>query len=110
IGQFASAGRDLVDLEAIERIEVLRGPASTLYGSDALAGVVAFHTRDPEDLLAHGSHLHLGLRVGWDGVDDSHLRAASWAAQSASERWQGMVVIGQRSGHEADNRAWRDED
>ena len=52
VGQFSSAGRDLVDLEAIERVEIQRGPASTLYGSDALAGVVAFRTLDPEDLLA----------------------------------------------------------
>ena len=111
IGQFASAGRDLVDLEAVERIEILRGPASTLYGSDALAGVVAFRTRDPDDLLARsGDTRHLGLRLGWDGMDDSFLRAASWAGESASGRWQGMAVIGQRSGHEADNRAWRAED
>ncbi|HNR22554.1 MAG TPA: TonB-dependent hemoglobin/transferrin/lactoferrin family receptor [Steroidobacteraceae bacterium] len=110
IGQFASAGRDLVDLEAIERVEVLRGPASTLYGSDALAGVVAFRTRNPEDLLAPGDNRHFGLRMGWDSVDDSLLGAASWAGESASGRWQGMIVLGQRSGHEADNRAWRDED
>src|SRR3546814_2197489 len=54
IGQFASAGRDLVDLEAVERVEIQRGPASTLYGSDALAGVVAFRTLDPEALLLRG--------------------------------------------------------
>ncbi len=111
IGQFASAGRDLVDLEAVERIEILRGPASTLYGSDALAGVVAFRTRDPEDLLARsGDNQHVGLRFGWDGMDDSFLRAASWAAADESSRWQAMAVVGRRSGHEADNRAWRAED
>jgi len=110
IGQFASAGRDLVDLEAIERIEVLRGPASTLYGSDALAGVVAFRTRDPDDLLAPGANHHFGLRAGWDAMDESLLRAASWAGRDGSGRWQGMVVLGQRSGHEAGNLAWRDED
>ncbi len=111
IGQFASAGRDLVDLEAVERIEILRGPASTLYGSDALAGVVAFRTRDPDDLLARsGGNRHMGLRIGWDGMDDSFLRAASWAGESASAHWQGMAVIGRRSGHEAGNRAWRAED
>ena len=41
VGQFAAAGRDLVELDALQRVEILRGPASTLYGSDALAGVVA---------------------------------------------------------------------
>ncbi len=32
----------------IERVEVLRGPQGTLYGRSATAGVVAFHTRDPQ--------------------------------------------------------------
>lgn len=34
-----------VPLEAIERIEVVRGPMSTLYGSDALGGVVNIITK-----------------------------------------------------------------
>ncbi len=111
IGQFASAGRDLVDLDIVENVEILRGPASTLYGSDALAGVVAFRTRDPEHLLARGDdHRHLGMRIGFDSVDDSRLLSASWAGESGDARWQGMAVAGQRRGHENDNRAWRAED
>ncbi len=34
---------------AIERIEVIRGPMSTLYGSDALGGVVNIITRRPQE-------------------------------------------------------------
>ncbi len=111
IGQFASAGRDLVDLEAVERVEIQRGPASTLYGSDALAGVVAFRTLDPEALLlrGEGGDRHFGLRLGHDGLDDSRLLSASWAGGRA-DGWQAMVMAAQRRGHEAGNRAWRDED
>jgi len=36
-------------LAAIERIEVIRGPMSTLYGSDALGGVVNIITRRPSE-------------------------------------------------------------
>ncbi len=110
IGQFASAGRDLVDLEAVERVEVQRGPASTLYGSDALAGVVAFRTLDPDALLLRSDgDRHIGARLGYDGVDDSRLLAASWAAGSEAG-WQAMALVAQRRGHEAGNRAWREED
>lgn len=36
-----------VDNAALERVEVLFGPGSVIYGSDALGGVVHFFTRDP---------------------------------------------------------------
>ncbi len=36
---------DTIPLESIERIEVLKGPASALYGSDAVGGVVQIFTR-----------------------------------------------------------------
>ncbi|WP_255572059.1 TonB-dependent receptor domain-containing protein [Celeribacter sp. PS-C1] len=36
-----------VPLDAIERIEVVRGPMSTLYGSDAMGGVVNIITKEP---------------------------------------------------------------
>jgi hemoglobin/transferrin/lactoferrin receptor protein len=37
-----------VDQNSLERIEVLYGPASTLYGSDALGGVVLMRTKMPK--------------------------------------------------------------
>lgn len=36
-----------VDNNAVDRIEVLFGPSSTVYGSDALGGVVHFRTKNP---------------------------------------------------------------
>ncbi len=44
----ATAGQanfDNIALESIERIEVLKGPASALYGSDAVGGVIQIFTR-----------------------------------------------------------------
>ena len=37
----------LVDSQAVDRIEVVRGPSSTLYGSDAMGGVVQMLTAEP---------------------------------------------------------------
>ncbi|WP_043690885.1 TonB-dependent receptor domain-containing protein [Luteimonas huabeiensis] len=47
-----------IPAEAIERIEVVRGPMSSLYGSEALGGVVNIITR------AAGEAWHGGLRHG----------------------------------------------
>ncbi len=44
----------LVDVTGVERVEVVRGPASVLYGSDAIGGVVNVITREPELDGVHG--------------------------------------------------------
>ena len=38
-------GPELIPLEAVERIEILRGPASALYGANAFLGVINIITR-----------------------------------------------------------------
>lgn len=48
-GAFDFSGLELSD---IERIEVLSGPQSSLWGSDAIGGVIAFTTRDLDGLAA----------------------------------------------------------
>lgn len=42
----------MLPVGSIERIEVLRGPQSALYGSDALGGVIAITTRQPRNGLS----------------------------------------------------------
>jgi iron complex outermembrane receptor protein len=64
----AQSGHHNMDIplpvEAIERIEVLRGSGSTLYGSDAVAGVVNVITRRPES-----TEFHLRTALGNFGVN-----------------------------------------
>lgn len=70
VGSFSNATRDFIDAGLIQHIEVLHGPASALYGSSAIGGVVAVRTPDPFDLArgrGHGAEL-LGT---WRGVDQS---------------------------------------
>ena len=51
----------LIDVSAVQRVEVVRGPASVLYGSDAIGGVVNMITRVPDEEGMHGSG---GYRYG----------------------------------------------
>ncbi len=51
----------LVDVHAVEQVEIVRGPASVLYGSDAIGGVVNIITRVPR---VQGLHGEASLRYG----------------------------------------------
>lgn len=101
-----AAGRgDYVDLGLVKSVEILRGPASALYGSDGLAGVVSFVTSDPEDLL-DGGDFGLLARGGyasanqeWNGTGIASARAGAFSAMAA-------VTI--RRGHELDNQGTND--
>ena len=44
--QSGGYGKDLVDTELLKRVEILKGPSSSLYGSDGLAGTIAYTTKD----------------------------------------------------------------
>lgn len=46
---------EYVNMDSIERIEVLKGSASTLYGSDAQGGVINIITRHPKNGEVHSS-------------------------------------------------------
>ncbi|WP_418591932.1 TonB-dependent hemoglobin/transferrin/lactoferrin family receptor [Ponticoccus sp. (in: a-proteobacteria)] len=50
----AHRGRFFIDPELVQRVEVIRGGGSTLYGSGALGGVISIETRDAGDLLKEG--------------------------------------------------------
>jgi hemoglobin/transferrin/lactoferrin receptor protein len=76
----------LIDVAAVDRVEVVRGPASVLYGSDAIGGVVNVITRSPETAGLHGSG---GVR--YSGADDQERLYANAAGRFG--RW-GVQVGG----------------
>jgi len=57
-----------VPLDSVERVEVLRGSGSAMYGSDASGGVVNVITAPPE-----GLELRLRTAVGNDGANQQHV-------------------------------------
>jgi len=103
IGSFSNANRNFVDLDTLKQVEVVRGPTSSLYGSDALGGTVAFITKDPRDYLTTADDTYVGLRLGFDG-DWSGLHAGTTIA-TGGERWSALINVAHRQGKERDNQA-----
>lgn len=101
-GSFASGRGDYLDVDGIKTVEVLRGPASTQFGSDGLAGAVSFRTLDPGDLLKPGQTVGGFARSSYASVDRSWSNTLGVAG--ANERWQGMLLGSYRQGHEVDNQ------
>lgn len=82
-------------LARIERIEILRGAASALYGPDAVGGVIQIFTREPTDAL----ELSANLGFGTDGQRQSgaSLRgsagAIGYSLGVSREKARGISVI-----------------
>jgi len=84
-----------IPLALIDRIEIVRGPASAVYGSDAVAGVVQVFTRRGSDKTL----TELGLGGGTQGAAQADalvsgkLGNVDYALSAAAERAQGSSAI-----------------
>ena len=112
---FAGIQPALVNLGEVERIEVLRGPASVQYGSDAIGGVVNIITRRPSigeqefkvygnvsyeygtasdsqngQARLHGAGKRLGFQVGVSIQDVDDYKAADGAHED--ERYSSYTL------------------
>lgn len=70
-------GSFFVDPELLRSAEVVRGPASALYGSGAVGGVLAFETVDASDLLEDGETMGARFRVGYQGANEEMFAGVS---------------------------------
>jgi hemoglobin/transferrin/lactoferrin receptor protein len=90
-----AAGRgDYVDLGLIKSVEILRGPASALYGSDGLAGAVSFVTSNPVDFLRGNNSIGGLVRAAYNSADNEFAETAILATRSGD--WSGMVAYTRR--------------
>lgn len=101
-GAFATGRADYLALEATQAAEVLRGPASTSFVSDGLAGGLSLRTLDPADVLKAGQALGGFLRLAGTQVDESVALTAAAALRQGP--WQALLLLSQRDGHETNSQ------
>ena len=92
-------------VEAIQRIEVIRGPGSAIYGADAFAGVINIITKSGENLK--------GLEVGASHgtYDTTNLMASygtAWSDSSLGVVLEASTTDGQRGRIGADAQSYLD--
>ncbi|MGI9232817.1 MAG: TonB-dependent receptor plug domain-containing protein, partial [Woeseiaceae bacterium] len=102
IGNFSNATRDFADTGLIGQIEVLRGPASALYGSSALGGVVAMRTLSPAEYDGPGAMAGRASLL-YRGFDESRNTEASLVLRGLSASL--LLAGGFRDGSERESAA-----
>ncbi len=111
-----SATLGLINTNSIERIEVVRGPKSNLYGADAIGGVVNIITRDAADM----DSLQVKSSVGSNGTKETTLSAGTTQGKSSysavlntyktdgiDSTYDTSFLHGDEDGHENDSIALR---
>lgn len=96
------AGRNFIDLDDIKQVMIVRGPASALYPSDALGGVVSLQTKDPSDYLKPGKDIYVALKEQYDGSD--HSLATGVTLAGGDTRNSIMFVVNHREGDQTSNK------
>ena len=102
IGSFSNSGRVLPEIDLIKNVEILNGPASTLYGSDAIGGVLAVTTWNPVDLVnqTEGDDFYK-VRLGYDGKN--HGQVASGLAAWQGDDFGALLSLTHRTGKGINN-------
>jgi vitamin B12 transporter len=111
-----TAALEAIPLEAIDHIEILRGPASNLYGADAIGGVIQVFTRNAHDAFAahasagYGTYRTSAVSGGVSGA----VGAWRYSLDAGHKRSAGFNAIGNpasfsfnddRDGYESDHIA-----
>lgn len=68
-----------LDPSILKTVEVVKGPGSALYGSDAMAGVVSFVTKDPVDILGLEESFAGDVRAQYDERQNATSTTANMA-------------------------------
>ncbi len=93
-------GRVFVETELLKTVEVLRGPGSAVYGSGAMAGVIAMTTKDASDFLVPGETLGARIKTGYQNVNKDKLGTGILFGETTFAGGMDFILSGTRRSSE----------
>ncbi|WP_295899023.1 TonB-dependent hemoglobin/transferrin/lactoferrin family receptor [uncultured Vibrio sp.] len=98
---FINSGRVDVDVDMLKSVEIVKGAASSLQGSDAIGGIVAFETKDPSDFLKDGKDVGGHAKFNFSSADNTFSESVALANRVGD--LETLVAYTRRDGEEVDN-------
>jgi len=77
----SSYGKDSFELDTLKTVEIIRGPASVLYGADAMGGAVILTSKTARDFVAAENGQYLGLSTSAADADAQYKAGVTAAWQ-----------------------------
>ena len=90
---YTGYGRDTVDVDLLKKVEIMKGPSSVEYGSDGLAGTIAYFTKDPEDLVKDGRYMSITTSY----IEKNKQEKVNLLAAYDKESTSGLIQLVDRS-------------
>lgn len=86
-----NSSRNTVDINTLKQVDVIPGPSSSIYGSDAMGGTIYFTTKDPSDLLTDPQDNFAGsIRSQYDDSKEAFSNTLSLAGRN--ETVEGLLI------------------
>ncbi|MZI93931.1 TonB-dependent hemoglobin/transferrin/lactoferrin family receptor [Vibrio sp. CAIM 722] len=98
---FINSAGVYIDPDMVKDIQIVKGAASSLYGSDAVGGVVAIETKDPIDFIKDGSNTGGQIKLAYSSKDKSF--AENMIVAHRSGDLDALISVTRRDGKEVQN-------
>ena len=91
---------EMIDFNALKGAEILKGAASSLYGSDALGGVVTFQSLFPEDILEGNENTKFDTINNYSSFNEGYSSVLRYAGRDDNSGLEGVIVMTKTSANE----------
>ena len=89
-----------INFDTLKSVEIIKGPASALYGSDAIGGVISFQSLEAADLLEDNEDFKFEIPVDYNSSNNG-FNASTKIASKLSENTSALLIFTTENSNEA---------
>ena len=97
-----------VDFNTIKALEIVKGPGSTLFGSDALGGIISYRSLLASDLLETGEDFAVEVPVSFNSNNNGKNGAIKIAARDDNSGLSAIAIYSRYESNESKPKDFKD--